>query len=210
MQLRGLDGSPALEEHQLSNAALFELLDPEHQRQPAGSECLAGVGLARPQPSPAGRSLLGTSGRRPGAFLHSHRSGADPPGVPAEADGHNRQKRRRSSALHKALCQQPGVRLAVPEHNGTDAHLAALAIANGWRLVSFDRDFERFEGLEPTRLGSIRLFAAQQAPQAADPRNPPRHAPPPGPAPHPWHRTDPPEPHRHPDNGWRWSSAAGV
>ena len=58
------------------------------------------------------------------------------------------------------------VRLAVPEQNGwevfhqrlrggslparlcTDAHLAALAIANGWRLVSFDRDFDRFEGLE--------------------------------------------------------------
>ena len=70
-----------------------------------------------------------------------------------------------ASALLDALCQQPGVRLAEPEHNGwevfhqllrsgeiparlsTDAHLAALAIANGWRLVSFDRDFERFEGL---------------------------------------------------------------
>jgi hypothetical protein len=24
----------------------------------------------------------------------------------------------------------------------------ALAIANGWRLVSFDRDFERFEDLQ--------------------------------------------------------------
>ena len=71
-----------------------------------------------------------------------------------------------ASALLHALCQQPGVQLAEPEHNGwevfhqllrgaelparlcTDAHLAALAIANGWRLVSFDRDFERFEGLE--------------------------------------------------------------
>jgi toxin-antitoxin system PIN domain toxin len=70
-----------------------------------------------------------------------------------------------SDLLH-ALCQQPGVQLAEPEHNGwevfhqllriaelparlcTDAYLAALAIANGWRLVSFDRDFERFEGLE--------------------------------------------------------------
>jgi toxin-antitoxin system PIN domain toxin len=70
-----------------------------------------------------------------------------------------------ASALLHALCQQPGVQLAEPEHNGwevfhqllriaelparlcTDAHLAALAIANGWRLVSFDRDFERFEGL---------------------------------------------------------------
>ena len=70
-----------------------------------------------------------------------------------------------ASALLHALCQQPGVQLAEPEHNGwevfhqllriaelparlcTDAYLAALAIANGWRLVSFDRDFERFEGL---------------------------------------------------------------
>ena len=34
----------------------------------------------------------------------------------------------------------------------THAYLAALAIANGWRLVSFDRDFERFEGLERLAL----------------------------------------------------------
>jgi len=34
----------------------------------------------------------------------------------------------------------------------TDAYLAALAIANGWRLVSLDRDFERFEGLERLAL----------------------------------------------------------
>ena len=53
-------------------------------------------------------------------------------------------------------------------------------------------------------------LAAQRAPQAADPRSPPRPAPPPGPVPHPCHRTDPPEPHRHPGSGWRWSSAAGV
>ena len=71
-----------------------------------------------------------------------------------------------TSALMEALCQQPSVQLAAPAPNGwevfhqlqrsaellarlcTDAHLAALAIANGWRLVSFDRDFERFEGLE--------------------------------------------------------------
>ena len=71
-----------------------------------------------------------------------------------------------ASALLEALCQQPGVGLAEPEHDGwevfhqllrsgeiparlcTDAHLAALAIANGWRLVSFDRDFERFAGLQ--------------------------------------------------------------
>jgi len=36
----------------------------------------------------------------------------------------------------------------IPARLCTEAHLAALAIANGWRLVSFDRDFERFEGLE--------------------------------------------------------------
>jgi toxin-antitoxin system PIN domain toxin len=71
-----------------------------------------------------------------------------------------------ASDLLNALFQQPGVQMAEPDHDGwevfhqllrggalparlcTDAHLAALAIANGWRLVSFDRDFERFEGLE--------------------------------------------------------------
>ena len=75
-----------------------------------------------------------------------------------------------ASALLAALCQQPGVGLAEPEHDGwevfhqllrggeiparlcTDAHLAALAIANGWRLVSFDRDFERFAGLQRLTL----------------------------------------------------------
>ena len=36
----------------------------------------------------------------------------------------------------------------VPPRLCTDAYLAALAIAHGWRLVSFDRDFEWFEGLE--------------------------------------------------------------
>jgi toxin-antitoxin system PIN domain toxin len=71
-----------------------------------------------------------------------------------------------ASALLQAFCRQPGVSLAAPEHDGfevfhqflrqgdlpvrlcTDAYLAALAIANDWRLVSFDRDFERFEGLQ--------------------------------------------------------------
>ena len=71
-----------------------------------------------------------------------------------------------ASALLDALCQQPGVGLAEPEHDCwevfhqllrggerparmcTDVHLAALAIANGWRLVSFDRDLERFAGLQ--------------------------------------------------------------
>jgi hypothetical protein len=39
-----------------------------------------------------------------------------------------------------------------PAQLRTDAHLAALAIANGWRLVSFGRDFERFEGLRRLSL----------------------------------------------------------
>jgi uncharacterized protein len=74
-----------------------------------------------------------------------------------------------ASALLEAFCMQPGVSMASAEPHGwdvfhqllrsgelparlcTDAYLAALAMANGWRLVSFDRDFERFEGLE--RLG---------------------------------------------------------
>ncbi len=69
--------------------------------------------------------------------------------------------------LVQLVCQpkQPGVSMASAEANGwdlyhqllrsgevparlcTDAYLAAVAMANGWRLVSFDRDFERFEGL---------------------------------------------------------------
>lgn len=67
-----------------------------------------------------------------------------------------------ASALLQALCRQPGVSLAISASDGwdvfhqlmrkgdlsarlcTDAYLAALAISNGWRLVSFDRDFERF------------------------------------------------------------------
>ncbi len=75
-----------------------------------------------------------------------------------------------ASALLKAFCQQPGVSMASAELNGwdvfhqllrsgvvparlcTDAYLAAVAMANGWRLVSFDRDFERFEGLERLAL----------------------------------------------------------
>ena len=70
-----------------------------------------------------------------------------------------------ASDLLQAFRHQPGVAMAAPEHDGwdlfhtllssaelparlqTDAYLAALVIANGWRLVSFDRDFERFKGL---------------------------------------------------------------
>ena len=75
-----------------------------------------------------------------------------------------------ASFLLDSFCQQPGVSMALPEQGGwevfhqllssgevpprlcTDAYLAALAISNGWRLVSFDRDFERFEGLERLML----------------------------------------------------------
>ena len=70
-----------------------------------------------------------------------------------------------ASALLQAFCRQPGVAMAAPEHDGwdlflgllssaelparlhTDAYLPALVIANGWRLVSFDRDFDRFKDL---------------------------------------------------------------
>ncbi|MEB3296306.1 MAG: TA system VapC family ribonuclease toxin [Cyanobacteriota bacterium] len=40
----------------------------------------------------------------------------------------------------------------VPSQHCTDAHLAALAIVNGWRLVSFDAEFEPFAGLKWLRL----------------------------------------------------------
>ncbi|MCP9810041.1 VapC toxin family PIN domain ribonuclease [Cyanobium sp. HWJ4-Hawea] len=45
-----------------------------------------------------------------------------------------------ASALLLAFCKQPGVRMAT------------LTIANGWRLVSFDRDFKRFENLNWLQL----------------------------------------------------------
>ncbi|WVN41054.1 hypothetical protein AOB54_05970 [beta proteobacterium MWH-UniP1] len=34
----------------------------------------------------------------------------------------------------------------------TDAYLAAFAVCSGLRLVTFDKDFERFEGLSLLRL----------------------------------------------------------
>lgn len=70
-----------------------------------------------------------------------------------------------ASAFLQGFCRQPGVTMAAPDHDGweifhgllrtgnlasrhyTDAYLAALAMANGWRLVSFDRDFQRFGDL---------------------------------------------------------------
>lgn len=74
------------------------------------------------------------------------------------------------TALLQAFCQQPGVRMATPASDGwdvchqlmgkenlparlsTDTYLAALAIRNGWRLVSFDRDFKRYTALERLTL----------------------------------------------------------
>lgn len=39
-----------------------------------------------------------------------------------------------------------------PQALWTDAYLAAVALAAGWRLVSFDGDFRRFPGLHFLRL----------------------------------------------------------
>ena len=78
-----------------------------------------------------------------------------------------------ASALLEACCQQPGVSMALAEPQGwvlfhqflrsgevparlcTDAYLSAIAMANGWRLVSFDLNFERFEGLERLTLPAV-------------------------------------------------------
>ena len=75
-----------------------------------------------------------------------------------------------ASALLNQFVQQPGVSHAQPSSEGwdvfhgfmhqseisprlcTDAHLAALAITNQWRLVSFDRDFHLFPGLNLLQL----------------------------------------------------------
>ena len=75
-----------------------------------------------------------------------------------------------ASALLDQFVQQPGVSHAQPSSEGwdvfhgfmcqadlsprlcTDAHLAALAITNQWRLVSFDRDFHLFPGLNLLQL----------------------------------------------------------
>lgn len=73
-------------------------------------------------------------------------------------------------ALLQTFCEQPGVRMAPPASDGWDVfhqlmgkknlparlctgtYLAALAISNGWRLVSFDHDFERFTALRRLTL----------------------------------------------------------
>ena len=75
-----------------------------------------------------------------------------------------------ASALLDQFVQQPGVSYAQPASEGwdvfhglmrraelsprlcTDAHLAALAITNQWRLVSFDHDFQAFPRLNLLQL----------------------------------------------------------
>ena len=75
-----------------------------------------------------------------------------------------------ASTLLETFMQQPGVCHAQPSSEGwdvfhglmrqaemsprlcTDAHLAALAITNQWRLVSFDCDFQLFSGLNLLQL----------------------------------------------------------
>ncbi len=70
-----------------------------------------------------------------------------------------------ASTVQSVFLAQPGVRLVDevsaswpvfrhllsqdiwPSRLCTDVHLAAVAIAGGWRLVSFDTDFGRFKGL---------------------------------------------------------------
>ncbi|WP_341899926.1 hypothetical protein [Synechococcus sp. UW140] len=58
--------------------------------------------------------------------------------------------------LPEAFCHQPDVSLTAPAHCRPDSApmpiWRPLAIANGWRLVSFDRDFERFQGLNRLAL----------------------------------------------------------
>jgi hypothetical protein len=44
------------------------------------------------------------------------------------------------------------VTAATPARLATDAYLAAFAMSQGLRLVSFDKDFSRFEGLDHLRL----------------------------------------------------------
>lgn len=79
-----------------------------------------------------------------------------------------------ASAVLQELLNQPGVSVAaeapgtwdlfhqllssqsLPSRLCTDTHLAALSIAGGWRLVSFDRDFRRFPGCSLLQLTTTR------------------------------------------------------
>lgn len=46
--------------------------------------------------------------------------------------------------------------MALPARLLTDAYLAAFAESAGLRMVTFDKDFERFEGLDCLRLVAAR------------------------------------------------------
>ena len=52
----------------------------------------------------------------------------------------------------------------MPPRLCTDAYLAALAIANGWRLVSFDRDLKAWSGwrCDATACAASAKIAAQR------------------------------------------------
>lgn len=87
-----------------------------------------------------------------------------------------------ASAVLKGLTIQPGVSFTDAEARAwdvfdalvrapglshrqcTDAHLAALAISEGLRLVTFDGDFSRFAGLSWLRLDWTKGQASQASP----------------------------------------------
>ena len=68
------------------------------------------------------------------------------------------EQQRRSPRLERVaalgLVSQPKVmgKKNLPARLCTDTYLAALAISNGWRLVSFDHHFERFTALQRLTL----------------------------------------------------------
>jgi len=71
------------------------------------------------------------------------------------------EQQRRSPRLERVaalglvrLVSQPRVmgKKNLPARLCTDTYLAALAISNGWRLVSFDHHFERFTALQRLTL----------------------------------------------------------
>ena len=111
-----------------------------------------GLNAAPPTTAPkrTGIDLLGTASLRPGAVLYGHGPRAGKAIEPTKADGLIRSGF--SGSLRSAAGVPPSTRRGhgnadLPARLHTDAYLAALAISNGWRLVSFDRDFKRFNGL---------------------------------------------------------------
>ena len=74
-------------------------------------------------------------------------------------------------SLYRRFAELPGVRMldepssavdrelgtlasgSIPSHHFTDAYFAALAVCARLRIVSFDRDFERFRNVSLLRLG---------------------------------------------------------